>query len=87
MSKHKPSIEACLAKPPEYGPLEPRESHALIRADKAADSMMYWHERAMHAEAALETAYHELLMEEVDPDDCRTAVLKILRDAIHGAPK
>jgi anti-sigma factor RsiW len=36
--------------------------------------------------AALERARSELGVEEVDPDDCREAVLAILDTALSGAP-
>lgn len=39
--------------PNDDGPMPPRKAEALVRATDAKESMMYWHERAMRAEAML----------------------------------
>jgi hypothetical protein len=43
-----PSIEACLDKPAD-APIPDRRARGMVSSDK----MMYWHERAMRAEAML----------------------------------
>ncbi len=39
--------------PNDDGPMPARKAEALIRSTDAKESMMYWHERAMRAEAML----------------------------------
>jgi hypothetical protein len=39
--------------PNDDGPMPQRKAEALVKASDAKESMMYWHERAMRAEAML----------------------------------
>jgi hypothetical protein len=48
MDNKPPSIEACLDKPAD-APLPDRRARGMVSSDK----MIYWHERAMRAEAML----------------------------------